>query len=374
MKIVVFGLSISSAWGNGHATLLRGLFRALHGNGHEVHFFERDVPYYAAHRDATSLPYVNLYLYADWSQVLQRAELMLADADVGIVTSYCPDGVSASDLMLSSGRGLRTIFYDMDTPVTLDRLERGETVEYLPSRGLGFFDLVLSYTGGEAIRRLKNTLGARHVVPFYGWVDPEMYYRVQKAAEFSADLSYLGTYAADRQHALEELLITPARQLGKSKFIIAGAMHEQREAWPGNIRYFGHVSPPQHSLFYSSSLLTLNVTRGTMAAMGYCPSGRLFEAAACGSAVMSDEWEGLDTFFEPDREILIAGSAAEAVTIITEDREKLETIGARARERTLECHTAQIRARQLVDLIENPPEGIERDVHPGNVLSMAGNN
>ena len=209
MNIVVFGLSISSAWGNGHATLLRGLFRALHSQGHEVHFFERDTHYYAAHRDADHFLFAHLHLYSNWADVLPKAKDCLDNADSAIVTSYCPDGVRASRLV-TDVRVRRTIFYDMDTPVTLSRLDRGECVEYLPPEGLGAFDLVLSYTGGEPLRRLRDELHARCVAPLYGWADPNSYYRVDPVPEFEADLSYLGTYAADRQAMLEELLMRPA--------------------------------------------------------------------------------------------------------------------------------------------------------------------
>ncbi len=353
MNIVFFGLSVSSAWGNGHATLLRGLFRALDGQGHEVHFFERDTPYYAAHRDAASLPFAHIHLYSDWIENLNRAKQQLACADVGIVTSYCPDGVAACDLVLNS-RLPRTVFYDMDTPVTLSRLERGEAIAYIPEDGLGSFDLVLSYTGGQALELLRERLSARRVATLYGWVDPEIYHRTAISDKFEAGISYLGTYSADRQTALDELFIVPARHLENRTFVIGGAMYPSPKAWPPNIRHFDHVSPPEHCFFYSSSPLTLNVTRGSMASLGYCPSGRLFEAAACGTAVLSDWWVGLDTFFEPDDQILIATSSAEAISAITKERGLLMQVGSRAKERVLDCHTADMRARRLISLLKDP--------------------
>lgn len=353
MNIVIFGLSISSAWGNGHATLWRGLLRALHGRGHIIHFFERDTPYYAAHRDAVSFPYAELHLYSEWTANLPKAQEQLASADVALVTSYCPDGIAACEVVLESGLE-RTVFYDMDTPVTLSRLENGESVPYIPPDGLRGFDLVLSYTGGRAIEELRRNLGARCVSTLYGWVDPGAYYPIATSAKFAADLSYLGTYSADRQAALEELLINPARHLTERNFVIGGAMYSDAQTWPKNVRYFDHVSPQQHAEFYSSSPLTLNVTRGSMAAMGYCPSGRLFEAAACGTAVLSDWWAGLDTFFEPGEEIIIASSGTEAAAAIQKDRVELDRIGSRARQRALDCHTAEMRAERLIDLIESP--------------------
>ena len=350
MRIVVFGLSISSAWGNGHATLLRGLFRALHSYGHEVHFFERDAPYYASHRDAESFPFVHLHLYSDWQMIAPLARRLLTRADLGMVTSYCPDGAAACELVLDSTVE-RSAFYDMDTPVTLDRIERGEAVPYLPKEGLGGFDMVLSYTGGKAVDRLREQLSARRVSTLYGWVDPESYARVEVSPWFESDLTYLGTYSADRQQALEELLIKPARHLPQRRFVVGGAMYPEAQSWPPNVRYYHHVAPPEHCRFYSSSPLTLSVTRASMAALGYCPSGRIFEAAACGTAVLSDWWEGLDAFFEPGKEILIARSTEDATSTLAMDKSEIARIGARAKERTLDCHTSYIRARQLLYLL-----------------------
>lgn len=353
MKIIIFGLSVSSAWGNGHATLLRGLFRALAALGHEVHFFEHDQPYYAAHRDARSLPFAQIHFYNDWLENLYAATIELRDADAGIVTSYCPDGAAACELVLESALP-RTVFYDLDTPVTLSRLECGEKVPYLPAQSLRGFDLVLSYTGGEALNRLRWELGAQSVAPLYGWVDVASYQRTVPEPEFEADLSYLGTYSEDRQVRLDELLLGPARRLPERRFLIAGAMYPDTGAWPPNVRYFEHVAPQQHGAFYSSSPLTLSVTRGAMAAMGYCPSGRLFEAASCGTAIVSDWWTGLDTFFEPGKEILVARSEADALAALGADRAELARIGRNARERALDCHTAEARAKQLVALLESP--------------------
>ncbi len=351
MKIVVFGLSISSAWGNGHATLLRGLFRALHGKGHQVHFFERDTPYYASHRDADSFPFVHLHLYSDWSAILPQARRELSDSDVGMVTSYCADGTAACRLVLDA-RPPRTVFYDMDTPVTLSRLERGESVPYLPSAGLRDFDHVFSYTGGNTLELLKTKLQATNVSTLYGWVDPETYYRVNTVPHYESSMSYLGTFSADRQAALDRLLFGPAGQLQDKSFVVGGAMYPGVESWPANVKHFEHVAPPDHRAFYSSSPLTLNITRASMSAMGYCPSGRLFEAAACGTAVLSDWWEGLETFFEPGEEILIASSTEDALTALKREAGDVQRLAARARQRTLDCHTAAIRAQTFLDELE----------------------
>jgi spore maturation protein CgeB len=283
MKLVVFGLTVSSSWGNGHATLWRGLIRALAARGHRVVFFERDVPYYAGARDLWELPGGELVLYGSWDDVAPRARREAADADVAMVTSYCPDGVAATDVVLDSGAEVRS-FYDLDTPVTLDFVRRGEPVPYLGAQGLGGFDLVLSYTGGRALAELRDRLGARRVAPLYGSVDPAVHCRCEPAPQYRCHLSYLGTYASDRQGALETLLMEPARRLPQRRFLIGGAQYPQEFPWAPNIYFVRHVPPSEHGAFFASSRLTLNVTRRAMAEMGYCPSGRLFEAAACGGA------------------------------------------------------------------------------------------
>ncbi len=350
MKLVIFGLSISSSWGNGHATLWRGLCRSLAGRGHDIAFFERDVPYYADHRDLIEMPGLRLCLYPNWDEVLPAARAELEGADAAIVTSYCPDAIAAADLALSSRA--RSVFYDLDTPVTLDRLRSGQPVEYIGPRGLCDFDLVLSYTGGTALSQLRERLGARRVFPLYGSVDPDVHRRVPALERFRADLSYLGTYAADRQAALEELFIGPARRLPERRFVLGGALYPQDFSWTENIYFVRHLPPAEHPAFYSSSLLTLNVTRRAMAQMGYCPSGRLFEAAACGTPVLSDRWDGLEQFFEPGREILIACDTAGAIEAMRTPREELDRIGRRARERTLAEHTAARRAGELEHYLE----------------------
>jgi spore maturation protein CgeB len=351
MNIVVFGLAVSSSWGNGHAALWRGLIAALLHDGHRVTFFERDVPYYANNRDLHALPQGGaLMLYQDWAEVLPAARRAVREADAAVVTSYCPDGRAASAL-LQDGRGIRC-FYDLDTPVTLARHAAGETPDYMPADGLGGFDLVLSYTGGQALDALRDRLGARRVLPFYGWVDAAVHCPAAAVPRYSAALSYLGTYAEDRQATLEQLLVEPARQRPEDRFVIGGAMYPAGFPWTANIHFVRHLPPDEHPAFYSSSRLTLNVTRRAMADMGWCPSGRLFEAASCGVPILSDAWPGLAEFFTPSEEILVAATTAEALAALALPDADLARIARRARERTLAGHTAQHRARQLVAAFE----------------------
>jgi spore maturation protein CgeB len=352
MKLVIFGLTISSSWGNGHATLWRGLCRSLAMRGHTVIFFERDVPYYANARDLTELPDGGeLVLYEEWDDVLPRAREHLKMADAGIVTSYCPDGIAASDLLLDSNAPLR-VFYDLDAPVTLWRLSHGEEMPYVGPRGYRDFDLVLSYTGGRVLDELRARLGCRRVVPLYGSVDPAVHMCVAPQDRYRADLSYMGTWSEDRDESLRTLFIEPARRLPARKFLLGGAKYRDDFPWLPNIFFMNHLPPAEHPAFFCSSRITLNVTRRPMAEMGYCPSGRLFEAAACGVPVLSDYWEGLENFYTPGTEILVAQTTAEAIEIVTGSREELARIGSAARERTLECHTSDVRARELETILE----------------------
>ena len=289
-------------------------------------------------------------LYPDWPAASPGMHAALAGADVGIVTSYCPDALAATELLQDSNAALRC-FYDLDTPVTLARLDAGEAVDYIGADGLAGFDLVLSYTGGGALEALRTRLGAPRVVPIYGSVDPAMHHPAPPRPAYNALLSYLVTYAADRQAALERLFVEPARALPDQRFVIGGAQYPQEFPWTPNVWFVRHLPPGEHPAFFSSSRLTLNVTRGAMAAMGWCPSGRLFEAAACGCPLLSDTWPGLEEFFTPGREILLARTTADALAALDLSDGELHTIAKAARERVLAEHTAEARARELETLL-----------------------
>jgi spore maturation protein CgeB len=372
MKFVIFGLTVSFSWGNGHAMLWRGLISALVEQGHQVVFFERDQPLHAAHRDLVQLPPgAELVLYPSWEDVLPRALGELTDADVGMVTSCCPDGVAASRWVIDAPVSVRC-FYDMDTPITLERAQRGEPVEYIPPEGLHGFDLVLSQTGGQALRLLRTVLGARRVAPLYGCVDPGVHYPVPPKGPYMGDLSYLGTYAADRQEALELLLLEPARRQPQRRFVISGAQYPLDFACTAtNLFFVQHLPPEEHSAFYCSSRLTLNVTRGPLVDLGYCPSGRLFEAAACGTPVLTDDWMGLDTFFRVDEEILVARTTEDVLAALARSPVELARIGRAARERALTEHTATHRAEELVALMEGALNSSPPQPEPGNPPTLS---
>jgi spore maturation protein CgeB len=353
MRLAIFGLAISSSWGNGHATLWRGLCKALARAGHHVTFFERDREWYANARDwpADAQPGIELVIYPGWQDVRTRARRELGAADVAIVTSYCPDAVAARTEIVDHG-GPLPVFYDLDSPVTLARLAAGEPVDYLDDRLLHDYALVLSYAGGRALDEMRDMLGAGHVEPLYGHVDPGIHRPVRPEPRYAADLSWLGTYAADRQAALDALFLEPARRSPTRRFLIAGAQYPADFAWGPNVWFIPHLAPSEHAAFICSSRLTLNVTRGPMVRTGWCPSGRLFEAAACGAAVLTDEWPGLAAFYRPGFEVLAAGDGRHTLEALELPDETLQRIGRRARERTLDEHTSEHRARELVALLE----------------------
>ena len=347
MKIVIFGLTVSSSWGNGHATLWRSLIKALLRRGHRVVFYEKDVSYYADTRDLWALPgNGSLRLYRSFPAVRETAVRDLREADLAMVTSYCPDGREAARLTLEFGRGVRA-FYDMDTPVTLDCLRAAHPVPYLPVDGLGAFDLVLSYTGGRALAELRTRLGARAVAPLYGSVDPETHAPVPAVASLRSTLSYLGTFAEDRQRGVERLFVEPARRLPAERFLIGGAQYPETFPWTENILFTGHLGPAEHPAFFCSGRATLNVTRRAMAEYGYCPSGRLFEAAACGAPLLTDSWEGLDQFFTPGVEILRVDIPEDVLQTLSLTDMELRRVSEAARERVLREHTNDRRALDL---------------------------
>ncbi|HLM35227.1 MAG TPA: glycosyltransferase [Gaiellaceae bacterium] len=335
MKTVWFPLSITSSWGNGHATNYRGLARALLGRGHDVLFLERDRPWYAAERDFDAA-YVRLY---DDAAKLDRWRDDVREADLVVVGSFVPEGCAVAEWVLETARGV-TAFWDIDTPVTAAKLARDD-FEYLSPALVPRFDLYLSFTGGPFL----DGLGARRPTPFYCVADAERYAPVDVPRRW--DLGYLGTYSDDRQPKVDELLVEPARGDAARTFAVAGPQYPDEIAWPSNVTKIENVPPSEHPGFYSAQRFTLNVTRDDMVRAGWSPSVRLFEAAACGVPVISDWWDGLDAFFEPGREILIAHDRDDVARHLALGEHERRAIGARARERVLREHTAEHRVAEL---------------------------
>lgn len=350
MQILFLGLTISSSWGNGHATPYRALLTALHRQGIRTIFYERDAPYYARHRDFTQCPYCELVLYEDWNSIRESVLAQSRLADVVVTGSYLPEGARISRELLEARDPLH-VFYDLDTPVTLGGFASGK-FESLEPELIAQFDLYLSFTGGKVLDRLKREFGARLVQPLYGCVDPDVYRQVPKSQKFDCSLSYMGTYAADRKASLQELFLTPAANLSDARFLLAGSMYPAAMQVPCNVRRMEHVAPDEHPEFYSSSGATLNLTRAEMAASGYCPSGRFFEASACGAPILTDTWEGLDHFFAPGEELFVVSRAEDVLEILRRAGPELPRRAQRARERTLDEHTGQRRAQQFLAYCE----------------------
>jgi len=340
LRIVLLGLSITSSWGNGHATNFRGLVRSLAGRGHDVLFLERDVPWYAEHRDLPRPPWGRTELYGSVEELAERWHEELREAELLVVGSYVPEGVAVAELVLERARGV-VAFYDLDTPVTLAALERAEC-EYLTPELAGRFDLYLSFTGGPILRRLEQRFGVRRARAFHCFVDPGAYAPVEVEERYA--VGYLGTYGADRQPALERLLLAPARTSPELAFAVAGPQYPAEIEWPANVERIEHLPPPAHPEFYGSQRFTLNVTRADMRRWGFSPSVRLFEAAACGVPVISDSWEGLHRFFVPGREILVEDTLSRLEALSPDEA---RAIGDRARRRVLGEHTADHRADEL---------------------------
>lgn len=365
MRVVVLGLSLSSSWGNGHATTYRALLRAFAARGHSVTFLERDVPWYAGkHRDLPEPDFCRLVLYPDLA-ALDAWRATIAAADAVIVGSYVPDGVAVGQMVQTAARGV-TAFYDIDTPVTLAKLARGDE-EYLSTPLIPGYDVYLSFTGGPTLDRLEREYGSPAARALYCSVDPDAYRPMDVPHRW--DLSYLGTYSTDRQPTLERLLIEPARSAPDLRFCVAGPQYPDDIAWPANVERFQHVSPNDHPEFYAASRFTLNVTRTDMARAGHSPSVRLFEAGACGTPLISDRWDGLEQVFAPEAEIVLADSSHHVLRALRETtEERRKAMADAARRRVLSAHTAAHRAAEVEAYLA---EAMHRSAARTTVAEMA---
>lgn len=342
--IVFLGLSITSSWGNGHATTYRGLVRELTSRGHNVLFLERDMPWYANNRDLAQPPFGKTELYRSVDDLKQRFRKEIEGAETVIVGSYVPEGVIIGEWVIETAKGIRA-FYDIDTPVTLSKLLKRE-YQYITPQLVGNYDLYLSFAGGPILDQMEQVFGSPMARPLYCSVSPEQYYPEKVDTVF--DLGYMGTFSADRQDALNRMFIWPSIKWRRGKFIVAGPLYPKNQIWPENVTHIEHIAPSEHREFYCSQKFTLNITRNDMVMAGFAPSVRLFEAAACGTAIISDYWEGLGTFFRFGEEILISSTTEHTLKYLIDvsDKERI-TIGERARRRVLAEHTASHRAEQL---------------------------
>ena len=351
MKITIFGLTLSSSWGNGHATPYRAILRALGKQGHEVAFYEKDAPYYAAHRDLPSPDFCELRLYDKWENIKSTAVQEALTSDIVLNASYCPEGAEIAEEILQLDGPLK-VFYDLDTPVTLARFREKQSVDYVRAEQLRAFDLVLSWTGGRALDELRQRWSVVLARPLFGCVDPDAYRREAARAEFDCALSYMGTYADDRQEKLNQLFLEPSRRRRDLQFLLAGSLYPWGWQWGENVKKLDHVAPKDHPALYSSSRCTMNITRADMAESGYCPSGRFFEAAACATPIVSDWFDGLDHFFTPGEELFVSHAAEDTLLVLDESPEVLQRMADRARQRTLDEHTGTHRAKQFLQYCE----------------------
>lgn len=355
LDIVIFGLSITSSWGNGHAVTYRALTKALHERGHRITFLERDRPWYREHRDLANADYCRIHLYSSLKELPERFGPLVRRANLVILGSYVPDGVLIADWLTTRAQGL-TAFYDIDTPVTIAGLQAGK-IDYISAPLIPRFDLYLSFTGGPILRLIEDHYGSPRARALYCAADPNICYPVNSSPRWA--LGYLGTYSKDRHSPMERLLLQPARQMPDKEFIVAGAQYPGRLKWPANVAKVEHVAPADHAAFYRCQCYTLNLTRAEMRSVGFSPSVRLFESAACGVPIISDRWPGLETFFAPDDEILVADTPQDVVQIIKDisDERRLD-IAAAARRRLLHNHTPRHRAIALEDYCAEASTGI----------------
>jgi spore maturation protein CgeB len=344
-RYVFLGLSITSSWGNGHATTYRGLIRQLAARGHQITFLERDAPSYAAHRDLPKPSYAQTHLYGSFEELVDKHRAAVRDADLVVVGSSVPEGARIGEWVNTTTPG-RTAFYDIDTPITLATLDIGDN-DHLTRALVQRYALYLSFTGGPTLATLHDRYGAQLVRPLYCSADPDQYYP-DRTEEPDADLGYLGTYSLDRQPALERMVFEPARCWADGRFLVAGAQYPSTVTWPENVQYTPHIAPDEHRRFFAAQRYTLNITRSAMIQAGHSPSVRLFEAAACGTPIISDPWPGLDQIFEPGREIVVARSGADVLRYLRDINEhERRSIANAARGRFLREHTSMHRAESL---------------------------
>jgi spore maturation protein CgeB len=365
IDIVILGLSITSSWGNGHATTFRGLVRELDKKGHKVTFLERNVPWYASNRDMPAPPFCKTILYNTVTDLKENYSDLIAKAGLVVVGSYVPDGVEVGQLVVDTAEGI-SAFYDIDTPVTLAKLER-EDYEYLHPDLIAQYNMYLSFSGGPTLQRLEQEFGSPMARAFYCSFDPELYYPEEQKLKW--DLGYLGTYSDDRQPPLQQLMLDAAKELENGRFVVAGPQYPANIQWPSNVERIEHLPPSEHRRFYNSQRFTMNITRADMIKAGYSPSVRLFEAAACGVPIISDYWDGINSIFEIGTEILISRSPKDTLAYIQDlTEEARKEIGEKARNKVLTFHTAAHRATELENYYKEAL--CQTPVQPGTMESL----
>jgi spore maturation protein CgeB len=353
MKLVMFGSSLVSAYWNGAATYYRGIIRALHGRGHQISFYEPDAYERQANRDMPDPPWARVVVYPATHEGVRQALAAAAreGADLVVKTS----GVGVFDALLEEAvaglrrPGRRVAFWDVDAPATLDRLHQDPAD---PFRALiPCYDLILTYGGGDPVVRAYLALGAGQCVPIYNALDPATHFPVPPDPRFDADLGLLANRLPDRETRVDEFFLRPATALSERRFLLAGNGWGDKPL-PPNVRYLGHLYTRDHNVFNSTPLAVLNVARESMARYGFSPATRVFEAAGAGACLISDRWEGIQTFLEPDREILVASDGHEVAAHLSRlTPEQASRIGRAAQEHVRAAHTYAHRAIQLEQVL-----------------------
>jgi spore maturation protein CgeB len=351
VNIAFFGSSLTSAYWNGAATYYRGLLSALAERGHRVTFFEPDAYDRQRHQDLPDPAFARVVVFDDDEDAARQAVERARGADLVVKAS----GVGVHDALLEAavldlrGEGCVVAFWDVDAPATLARLEEDAHDPFRPL--VGRYDVVFTYGGGDPVVRAYEAFGARACHPIYNGVDPSTHHPVPPDDAFAADLAFLGNRLPDRERRVEGFFLEVAERLPERRFLLGGSGWDDKPM-PHNVRSLGHVYTRDHNAFNVSPTAVLNVSRESMARMGFSPATRVFEAAAAGACLVSDAWEGIETFFEPGRELLVARSGdevAEHVERLTP--EEARRIGAAARRRALAEHTYDRRALEVEALL-----------------------
>lgn len=343
-RFVFLALSNRSSWGNGHAATYHSLLRALVNRGHQVTFLERDQPVYAENHDVESFAGTDTYVYGSLAELEERFTHVAREADLVVVGSFVPDGIEVGRWALASAPG-RVAFYDLDTPLTLAALIDGRC-SYVSRELIARYSLYLSITGGPTLEVLRRTHGADWVRPLYCSADPDVHF--PEATDARWDLGYLGPHYDERPPALERLLFEPARVWPEGRFLVARLRPTEEVAWPSNIDTIKHFSRADKRRFYNEQRYTLNVPRRTSVAEGWSPNIGVFEAAACGTPIISEPWPGLDELLVPSVEVIVVRTTRDVVRILRElPEERRSKIANAARARILAEHTANHRAETL---------------------------
>lgn len=346
MRIAFYGSSLLSSYWNGAATYYRGLLRAMAALGHEITFYEPDILGRQAHRDIAPPDWARVVVYAADPEGLARVAAEAGAADVVVKASGVgfADDIVLERVMAEAAPGAVRVFWDVDAPATL--AEIGAVPDHPIRRALPGLDLVLTYGGGAPVVAAYRSLGAREVTPIFNALDPDTHFPVAPDPHFAADLSFLGNRLPDREDRVETFFLGPAAVMPKRGFLLGGAGWEER-ALPPNVRHLGHVGTDAHNAFNCSALAVLNVSRASMASMGFSPATRVFEAAGAGACLITDAWEGIGQFLAPGREVLVARDGVDVVEILSDlTPERARALGEAARARVLAKHCYAHRARE----------------------------